>query len=432
MKLFCTLVLLASLAVADVVTDWNTVALDAIRASNTAPPAAARNLAILHSSIYDAVNGIHRTHNPYFVTATGPANASSEAAASAAARRVLLSLYPNLQSKIEAEYQNSLRRIPSNARTTQGIQWGESVASAILQWRSSDGSSNTVPYTPGTQPGQWRPTISFGGVVRPALLPQWGSVLPFALATGTQFRPPAPPPLSSPQYAAEVNMVKAIGAVASSTRTREQTQIAQFWGYGPGTATPPGHWNEIAEAVADRNNSRGDDDHDRGRSGRSSVERNARLFALLNIALADAAIVSWDCKYVFNYWRPITAIQEANTDGNPATESDPSWIPLLATPPFPEYTSGHSTFSGAAAVVLAYFFGSDRVHFSIGSDDLPGVRRSYKSFSEAAFESGISRIYGGIHFTSANLHGLSTGAAVGMYVAWNFLTPLENRAEADG
>jgi hypothetical protein len=414
------------LAAADVVTDWNSVALDAIRAGNTPPPAAARNLAILHASIYDAVNGIRRSHKPYFVTSTGPADASIEAAASAAARRVLLSLYPSLQSTIEAVYQKTLSGISSNTGTAQGVQWGESVAAAILQWRSSDGSSSTVAYTPGTQPGQWRPTISFGGVVLPALLPQWGSVLPFALATGSQFRPPAPPALGSAVYASEVNLVKAIGALGSATRTAEQTEIARFWGYGPRTATPPGHWNQIAQMVADRNRDFDDDGHDRGGGGHAGVEENARLFALLNIALADAAIVSWNCKYLFNYWRPITAIQEAGTDGNPATEADPSWVPLLATPPFPEYTSGHSTFSGAAAAVLAYVFGSDRVHFSVGSDDLPGVRRSYGSFSEAAFESGMSRIYGGIHFPSANLHGLSTGAAVGTYVAWNFLTPLNH------
>jgi hypothetical protein len=223
--------------------------------------------------------------------------------------------------------------------------------------------------------------------------------------------------LSSPQYAAEVNQVKAIGALAGSTRTSEQTQIALFWGYGPGTATPPGHWNQIAQEVVNQNQSRGDD----GADEHSNIGENARLFALLNIALADAAIVSWDCKYVFNYWRPITAIQEAATDGNPGTEADPSWLPLLPTPPFPEYTSGHSTFSGAAAVVLAWYFGSNRIRFSVGSDDLPGVRRSYSSFSEAALESGMSRIYGGIHFPSANIHGLSSGTAVGAYTIWNSL-----------
>jgi len=423
-----TFILLTASAAADVVTDWNSVALRVIRVSNTAPPEAARNLAILHVSIYDAVNGIRGTHKPYFVTAAGPAGASRKAAAAAAARLVLIDLYPSLQNEIEAQYQTFIQRLPNAPGTIEGVAWGGFVASSILQSRNNDGSSNSVLYTPGTQPGQWRPTASFGGVVRPALLPQWGSVRPFALIAGTQFRPPAAPPLSSPEYAADLNGVKALGALGSTSRTREQTEIAQFWGYGPGSATPAGHWNEIAQAVArDRTHI---PDEDYARSSRDRVAENARLFALLNIALADAAIISWDCKYVFNYWRPITAIQEAGHDGNPDTGADPAWMPLLPTPPFPEYTSGHSSFSGAAAVVLAYFFGSDRIRFSVGSDDLPGVRRSYRSFSEAARESGLSRVYGGIHFMSANIHGLSTGAAVGMYVSWNLLPRIDCNSEA--
>jgi len=410
---------------ADIVTDWNSIALDAIRTNNTPPPAASRNLAILHASIYDAVNGIRRTYTPYLVKDAGPAGASVEAAAIAAAHRSLAALYPNLDIRLRSLYEDALRRIRNGDAKTAGIRWGEFVAAQILQSRSNDGSSNVIPFTPGTTPGVWRPTVSFGGLVLPALSPQWGMVTPFALLTGSQFRPPAPPALNTPQYAAEVNQVQALGRSDSKVRTPEQTEIALFWGYGPGSATPPGHWNQIAQSVARDRHIWDDDDH--RPFAFDAIERNARLFALLNIALADAAIVSWDCKYVYVYWRPITAIQEADADGNPATTADPSWQPLLPTPPFPEYTSGHSTFSGAAATVLAYFFGEDRIRFSVGSDDLPGVTRSYKSFSEAAFESGLSRIYGGIHFMSANIQGLSTGAAVGTYVAWNFLRPLEKK-----
>jgi hypothetical protein len=401
-------------AAADVVTDWNAAALNAIRARNTPPPAASRNLAILHASIYDAVNGILRTHTPYFVTGQVPASTSLEAAAAAAAHHVLVNLYPTLQADFDVLYNHSLATVKDGPQKDHGVAWGRFVAISVLQWRSTDGSDKIVTYTPGTQPGEWRPTISFGGIVRPALLPQWGSVTPFALPTGSLLRPPAPPALNTQHYAVEVNMVKAIGGTVSAMRTAEQTQIALFWGYGPATATPPGHWNQIAQAVA--------------ASQGNTLEANARLFALVNIALADAAIVSWDCKYVYNYWRPITAIQEADTDGNPGTTADLSWTPLLATPPFPEYTSGHSTFSGAAASVLARFFGTDAVPFVVGSDDLPGVYHSYQLFSEAAQESGLSRIYGGIHFMAANLNGLSTGAAVGDYVFANFLLPKKNRS----
>ncbi|MFN0166302.1 MAG: chemotaxis protein CheB, partial [Bryobacteraceae bacterium] len=235
---------------ADVVTDWNTAALNAIRAANTPPPTASRNLAILHASIFDAVNGIDRTYEHYFATGNVPDSSSTQAAAAAAAHKVLAALYPALHPQFDSLYVQSLSAVHDGPRKQHGVEWGEDVASAILQSRSTDGWANNVPYTPGTNPGEWRPTVSFGGIVRPALLPQWGSVQPFGLTRASRFRPPAPPPLNSVHYAAEVNQVKALGAAIGSIRTAEQTQIARFWGYGPATATPPGHWNQIAQAVA--------------------------------------------------------------------------------------------------------------------------------------------------------------------------------------
>ena len=181
-----------------------------------------------------------------------------------------------------------------------------------------------------------------------------------------------------------------------------------------GTATPPGHWNIIARDVA--------------RQRGNTLDENARLFALLNIAEADAGIVAWDCKFAFNFWRPITAIQNADRDGNPDTLPEPGWRPLLLTPPFPEYISGHSTFSGAAAIVLATFFGADDIPFTTESEGLPGAARTFPSFSQAAMEAGMSRIYGGIHFMSANLSGLECGVAVGGYVVDHFLRPRPGRS----
>lgn len=401
--------LVAQIVRADVVIDWNEAALETIRARNTPPPVAARNLAILHVAVYDAVNGIRRTHESYLVRDRAPARASVQSAASTAARVALVALYPGDQATFDTLDSSVQSAIPPGVSRERGIAWGTRVAGEILAARADDGSTATAPFPGSEEPGLWRPTISFGSVVRPALLPLWGQVTPFALRNGVQFRPPAPPRLNSRRYAAEVNFVKNFGALDSTARTVEQTEIARFWGYGPGSATPAGHWNQIAQVVA--------------RSEGNSLAGNARLFALLNIAMADAAIVSWDCKYLYNYWRPITAIQLADTDGNPATFADPAWEPLLATPPFPEYTSGHSTFSGAAAVALAYFFRRDRIAFSAGSDDLPGVTRFYDSFSDAALESGMSRIYGGIHFMSANLHGLLSGAQTGAYAARHALRP---------
>jgi hypothetical protein len=389
-------------ASADVVTDWNGAALDAIRSGNTPPPAAARNLAILHCAVYDAVNGIDRRHAPYHVTQAAPAGASIEAAATSAARDVLAALYPAQVASFDARNATLLGGIPAGPAKDDGIAWGQQVAAALIALRANDGSGSQPAFPGSEEPGQWRPTVSFGGIVRPALLPGWGNVTTFGLRSGTQFRPPAPPKLRSLRYLMDWLEVQALGGESSAARTADQTEIARFWGYGPNTATPPGHWNQVALAVS----------ADRG----LSLYDNARLLALLNIALADAAIVSWDCKFVFNLWRPITAIQLADEDRNPFTVADPSWTPLLPTPPFPEYTSGHSTFSGAAAVVLARFFGRDRIPFRVGSDDLPGIERSYRGFWHAALESGQSRIYGGIHFQSANRNGLRTGRLTGNHV----------------
>jgi hypothetical protein len=291
-----------------------------------------------------------------------------------------------------------------------GISWGESVADAVLQARSLDGSDTVIVYTLGSGAGIWLPTPP---AFAPSLLPNWPSVTPFSMVSSSQFRPPSPPGLDSAQWATEYNLTKELGRADSATRTAEQTAIARFWADGGGTVTPPGHWNVIARDIA---NQRG-----------NTLDQNARLFAVLNIAEADASIIAWDCKYAFNFWRPITAILNADIDGNPDTVSDPNWTPLLVTPNFPEYISGHSTFSGAAAAVLATYFGSDDIPFTTTSEDLAGVARSYSSFSQAAEEAGMSRIYAGIHFLSANLNGLASGSELGGYVAENFLLPMPGK-----
>jgi hypothetical protein len=252
----------------------------------------------------------------------------------------------------------------------------------------------------------WVPTAP---AFAPALLPQWGGVTPFAMTHGAQFRPTTPPGLASSQWATEFNITKDLGRRDSTLRTPDETELARVWSDGARTATPPGHWNVIASDLA----------RERG----LATADNARLFALLNIALADAGIAAWDCKFVFNFWRPITAIHAADTDGNAATAADPTWEPLLVTPPFPECVSGHSTFSGAAAVVLGSFFGTDNVSFAATSEGAPGVTRHFSSFSSAANEAGMSRIYGGIHFMTANLEGLRCGQRLGAYVVENFLGP---------
>ncbi len=396
---------------ADVVTEWNSTALNAIRIDKTPPPKASRALAILHAAIYDAVNGITRSHEPYLIGGLVPASASIEAAASGAAYQVLASLFPAQKARFDVIYRTHLAGLPNNPQKKSGIAWGESVAARTLAARATDGFDAAIAPPVGSGPGAWVPTPP---VLAPYLLPQWGFLRPFCMATSSQFRPPGPPALSSARYAADVNEVKQMGAATNSTRTADQTQIALFWADGAGTETPPGHWNSIAQDVAAAKG--------------NTLEENARLFALLNLAMADAAICAWDAKYSFSFWRPVTAIRHADTDGNPATEPDPSWSSLIVTPPFPDYVSGHSTFSGAAATVLAIFYGTDNVSFTTGSDFLPGVHRSFNSFSAAAAEAAVSRLYGGIHFRSANEDGLHGGLAIGHLMMHNFLLPKNNRS----
>src|SRR5436309_1137204 len=391
-----TALFIGTLAHADVVTDWNTAALDAIRAGHTPPPIASRSLAILHVSIYDAVNGIARTHEPYLVQSAVPASASREAAASAAAHDALVNLFPAAASSFDALYAAILATIPDGPQKVAGIVWGEFVANQILAARANDGSDAIVLPPGGSGPGVWVPTPP---AYFPYLLPQWGFVVPFAMSNSSQFRPPGPPPLDSQRYAADYNEVKELGAAIGSTRTAEQTQIALFWADGAGTETPPGHWNSIAQIIADV----------RG----NTLEQNARLFALLNLAMADGAICAWDAKYTFHNWRPVTAIRNADTDGNPATDPDTAWDSFIVTPPFPDYVSGHSTFSAAAATVLALFYETDNIRFTTGSDFLPGMQRSFHSFSAAATEAADSRVYGGIPFRFASEDGVVGGRGIG-------------------
>jgi hypothetical protein len=395
---------LARIAQADVITEWNEAALIAIKTANTPPPKAARALAILHTAIYDAVNGITQTHERYIVPGKPAGVASPEVAASAAAHFVLVRLFPAQRESFDAAYQRALTAFPNSQEKNNGVHWGEWVANIIVVARSTDDSETVVPYVPKNIPGEWVPTPTKNA---PGLLPHWANVTCFAMSSGSQFRPSMTPVISSAVYAFDLNLTKQLGGKESALRTAEQTQIAYFWADGPGTVTPPGHWNQIARDVAIQ----------RG----NTVEQNARLFALLNIAQADAAILCWDCKYFVKYWRPVTAIRNAETDNNPATEKDPAWTPLLDTPPFPEYTSGHSTFSGAAATVLAAFFGSDNLAFTASSEATQGFVRKYHSFSEAAAEAGMSRIFGGIHFMSANQQGLASGSKLGLFVMENFL-----------
>ena len=384
---------------ADAVIAWNKIAQAAIQATAASPPAASRGLAMVSAAVYDAVNAVVPLHPFYHSTPTLQPTADLTAAASQAAHDVLVSLFPTQTATFDAALTTWLNTVADPTAKADGVLLGQQTAADIIAWRATDGSNVTITYVPGTGPGEWQPTPP---AYAPALSPQWGSVTPFAMTTSDQFRSNLQiPSLTSDEYTQAYNEVMAIGGTTSTIRTPDETQIAEFWADAGGTVTPPGHWNEIADSVSL---------HD----GLSLVE-NARLFLVLNLATADAGITSWSTKFTDNFWRPVTAIRAGDTDGNPLTTADPTWTPLIVTPPFPATTSGHSTFSGAASTVLTAEFG-DHYSFSDRGDPSQPATRSFDSFSDAADEAGMSRIYGGIHWTFDNTSGLASGRALGQYV----------------
>lgn len=397
---------LAGAARADEATKWNGVMLSAIRSTSAPPPRASRAMAIVSTAVYDAVNSIDRLNHPYAIDTIAPMGTSREAAAAAAAHRALIGLFPTQQAAFDSALAASLAGIPDGVAKTDGINLGVYVGSQMLALRAADGSGATPPpYMGSTDPGRWRPTPPG---FAPGLLPAWGSVTPFGVQSATQFTVPGPPSIDSAAYAAAYNEVKDLGRKTGSTRTAEQTDIAKVWAAGAGTVTPPGMWNQIATQIGD---SRG-----------QGLHENARMLAFLNIATADAAICCWNAKYEFDMWRPVTAIVDGELDGNPGTIDDDAWEPLLVTPPFPTYTSGHSTFSSSAAAVLAAYFGSDAINFTITGEDVgTGITRSFTSLMAAAQEAGQSRIYGGIHFQFDNQDALAAGRLIGQWAYDNYL-----------
>ena len=417
----------------DVILDWNASALNVVREWTTVsndpyegrivtsqPPMVARNLAMIHTAMYDALNAIEPTHKPYLTGLPTPAvGASPVAAAASAAHQVASTLYkePDELAVWQATLDEVLNTIPDGEAKSLGIAFGKAVGTAMLTSRTADGARTTVTHTPGNEPGDWNRTFPD---FLPPLLPQWPQVKPFALATANQFRPEPPPVLTGTAYAVAVDEVMRLGSFGSPTRTLDQRNIALFWADGGGTFTPPGHWNQIAA----------DASLDQARS----LSDNARLFAMLNIALADAGIASWDAKYEYDLWRPIDAIRRGDIDGNGSTVADPTWIPLLKTPPFSAYTSGHSTFSGAASTVLNAFFGNN-LAFTSRADGHNGpsqrpldasvvTSRTFTNFDQAAEEAGLSRIYGGIHFSFDNIVGLESGRLIGQYIVDGILRPI--------
>src|SRR6201993_3890262 len=387
------------------VIEWNRTLLAIVRTPGAQPATihSTRNFAILYAAIYDAINNIDPKFSPYLVRLSNvPRSASEIAAVDQAGHDVLVFLYPAFQASLDTELQQDLAQLPDNERTAQGTAVGQAVAAQLLAARSADGANVTPPsYVPGTQPGDYQLTPpNFA----PVDFTQWPQVTPFALARADEFRPGPPPQLSSDEYTRTFNEVKSLGFINSKTRTQEQTLIGNFW-----NGNIQDFWNEIAQTAA--------------LGHHLGLARSARLFALLNISLADTAIAFFEAKYTYQFWRPVTAVELAGDDGNPDTEPDPNWLPLTTkTAPDPSYPGAHSAISFAGAEVLKSDLGN-RFIFDVTSESLKGVKRHFTSFSTAAQEAGLSRIYAGQHFRTDHVAGKGLGVHVAESIVDTILLP---------
>jgi PAP2 superfamily len=390
----------------DPVIAWNRALLVIVRTpgAQSATVHPTRSFAIMHAAIYDAVNNIDRTHQPYLVQFEGISRKASEvAAADAAAHDVLVALYPAFQATLDEQLEQMLAAIPASTHKDQGLKLGGMVADAILDDRSDDGSSITpAPFVFGSGPGQFQST--------PPNFPapqftEWSRVTPFALLSASQFRPGPPPELTSETYTKAFKEVKSLGIVNGTTATADQALTGHFW-----NGAIQNYWNEIAQTAALEH--------------KLSLPESARLFALLNLAFADDVIAFYDAKYTYDFWRPVTAIRAADTDNNPNTTADANWLPQVGkTTPDPSYPGAHAVISASGALLLKSFFGRDRFSFKVTSEVMPGVERSFTSFSAAGREATLSRIFAGVHFRFDLTTGSELGESVADFVFDHFLQP---------
>jgi PAP2 superfamily len=380
------------------VVDWNRTMLTTFATANVPPPPANRLGGIVQAAVFDAVNGIEMRYRPIHVQPAASDDASPKAAAASAAHIALVDLFPSQESALDAAFAASLASLGDDEDAqsiNEGVAWGAAVAGQTIAWRAADGfNAAPPPYVFSTAAGQWQPTPGGAGAPKFRSL---ATTTPFALTSPAQFRPSGPPPLTSARYAQDFNEVKSLGGLVSTLRTPYQTQTAQFWQLD----TPTAIWDRVADTLALQHH--------------LNVLQTARLLALTDISIADTTIAIWDAKNAYNVWRPVTAISNADLDGNPDTAADPAWLPLMTTPYFQEYPSAHSGVSSAASAVLASFFGNE-TSFTVTSAGLPGVERSFTSFSQAVAQVADARVLAGFHFRFSCDDAVVVGKEVAAYV----------------
>jgi hypothetical protein len=393
---------------ADAVTHWNEIMQTTVE-KNPDPFVQVRSATITQLAVFQAVNSILCEYEPYGEPISAPEGASPDAAAIAAAHRALSVLHADSASTLDSLRAASLAEIPEGPARDQGIRVGESAADAILAARASDGSDTQVSYTPGTQPGEWQPTPPD---FAPAFRPGMGRVKPFAIRHGAQFRLGPPPPLHSARYARDYNEVKRLGDVSSTDRPADRADVARFYEVTDGIPL----YNPAARQVSEAQG--------------KTLSQNARIFALLNMAIFDAALAVFDTKYFYNFWRPVTAIQSGNLDGNRKTERNPNWQPLAYTPPFPGYPSGHAGFGAAARRVLEHLLGEGGHSITLTNAAAPHIVLHYSSWKEITDDVDDGRIFGGVHFRFDQETAARQGRRVGTYILRHELQPT-HRGERD-
>jgi hypothetical protein len=409
-----------AVARADAVTQWNINASAAIFAANPTAHSSTLSFAMVQGAVYDAVNGIDGGYQPYLVKPQANPWDSKDAAVATAAYRVLVAVVPASQTvalaNLASQYAAALAAIPPGAQKDGGIAAGEAAAAAMLQARANDGRNPTTPFpfVFGTTPGVWRVSPP---LTAPDPTPWVGNVTPFLVPDVEMLRTKGPNPLTSKAYADDFNEVKSIGSFSSTTRTADETNAAIFW-----QSQPLGLYGGVMRSLS-------------ARFGLTTAQ-NARLFAMVSLAGADGAIGCWNDKYYWNFWRPIDAIRNAASDGNPATEADPAWrplfdpatptTPLLATPNFPDHPSGHSCVSSAILNTMRDFFGTDKIAFDIVSTRFPTQPRHFDSFSAALDEVINARVWGGIHFRTADEQGAKLGRTVANYEHAHYFKSLDD------
>jgi hypothetical protein len=394
----------AGWAHADAVTDWNATMQAAVGTAPTNPNFQARWAAIVQLAVFEAVNAVTGEYEPYLGDIEAPSWASPEVAAVAAAHRALVTLRPSLAATLDAARDASLAAIPDGPEKDAGIIVGEDAADAMLLLRADDGWDAVVPYTPGNEPGDWQPSLPANA---PAFHPHWGLVVPFGLDDGAQFRSPPPPKLRTGKYANDYIEVMLVGRLDSPFRPQDRTDVARFYA----AASPVQVWNQAARQAS--------------AAEELTLSENARVFALLAMAICDASIAAYDTKYHFDFWRPITAIRNGDLDGNEQTVPDPQWLPLINTPAFPSYASAHATLSGAAQAVLEREFGKDGHTIVLTTASLPDIVLTYTAYEEITDDIDDARVYGGIHFRFDQEVGAQQGRQVGRYILRNYLRTME-------